>query len=57
MGEFLLELWFLFAEVIFEALFEFAREAVFDLIFRAIATLERAAIGDHRDRLAPVLNT
>jgi hypothetical protein len=28
---------FLFAEVIFEALFEFALEAAFDLIFRAIA--------------------
>jgi haloalkane dehalogenase len=37
MGEFLLELLFLFAEVIFEALFEFALEAAFDLIFRAIA--------------------
>ena len=37
MGDFLLELLFLFAEVIFEALFEFALEAAFDLIFRAIA--------------------
>jgi hypothetical protein len=36
MGDFLLELLFLFAEVIF-ALFEFALEAAFDLIFRAIA--------------------
>ncbi len=37
MGDFLLELLFLFAEVIFEALFEFALEAAFDLISRAIA--------------------
>jgi hypothetical protein len=37
MGDFLLELLFSFAEVIFEALFEFALEAAFDLIFRAIA--------------------
>ena len=37
MGDFLLELLFLFAEVIFEAVFEFALEAAFDLIFRAIA--------------------
>jgi len=37
MGEFLLELLFLFAEVIFEALFEFALEAAFDLIVRAMA--------------------
>ena len=37
MGDFLLELLFLFAEVIFEALFEFALEAAFDLILRAIA--------------------
>ena len=36
MGDFLLELLFLFAEVIF-ALFEFALEAAFDFIFRAIA--------------------
>src|SRR2546422_6812315 len=37
MGEFLLELLFLFAEIIFEALFEFALEAAFDLIVRAMA--------------------
>ena len=37
MGEFLLELLFLFAEIIFEALFEFALEAAFYLLFRAIA--------------------
>ena len=37
MGEFLLELLFLFAEAIFEALFEFALEAAFDLIVRAMA--------------------
>jgi len=39
MGDFLLELLFLFAEVIFEALFEFALVAAFDLIFRAIAVV------------------
>jgi len=39
MGDFLLELLFLFAEVILEALFEFALVAAFDLIFRAIAVV------------------
>lgn len=37
MGEFLLNLLLLFAEVFLEALFEFAGEAILDLIQRAVA--------------------
>jgi hypothetical protein len=37
MGEFLLELLLAFAELLFEALFEFSVEALLDLVLRAIA--------------------